>query len=154
MRRILLHLSIILISLISCSKQETSVNKTVKETPDKFNINDDTIKRNLNDAIKKGDTLAYIRSLKAFTVHGYEKEFLYYAIKMAEEHNYPLAYENVYTILVRISEENGYKTDSKIGDYYLLRAYELGSKSAKYDLESYYKGKKIPNSKSILDDSK
>ncbi|EJL71487.1 SEL1-like repeat protein [Chryseobacterium populi] len=142
-----------IISLICCKQEGKEImadKNNITSEPVLFDINNDTIKENLNDAIKKGDTIAYLKSLKIFTTNGYEKEFLYYAMKMAEEQHYPLAYENVYTILLRISDENGYRKDSKIGEYYLLKAYELGSKSAKYNLENFYKNKPIPTSASVL----
>ncbi|EJL71480.1 hypothetical protein [Chryseobacterium populi] len=139
----------ILLLLISCNKKEKT-----KETTSPSSIkNSETTDKYLNDAILKGDTIAYIRAYKAYSIHGRDEEFLYYAIKMAEEHQYPFAYENVYTILSTISDEKGYNKKSKIGEYYLLRAYELGNAMAKERIKWKYsdENKKIPTSRSVLE---
>ncbi|MDQ0066034.1 hypothetical protein [Chryseobacterium lathyri] len=145
----------VLLLLLGCNKKEET--KEIKLQSNIKNTDNDTdIKEYLNKAILKGDTIAYIRAYKAYSIKGHDEEFLYYAIKMAEEHNYPFAYENVYTILSTVSDEKGYDKKSKIGEYYLLRAYELGNEMAKERVKWKYidENKKIPTSISILENNK
>ncbi len=91
----------------------------------KFDFNDKNLYKNLNKAINEGDTIAYKSASKYYIVNGRYKEFLYYAILMAEKNNYREAYWDISTILA--SESNEFT--SQYGTYSLLKSYEMGEKN-------------------------
>ncbi|MFP3577782.1 hypothetical protein, partial [Brevibacillus sp. SIMBA_040] len=87
------------------------------------------------------DTLAYIRSYKAYTTNGKSKEFLYYAIIMAEKNNYGRAYYDISRILALRTDDplvTKYNYSSKFGNYSFLKSYELGDDFAKDDVKDFY----------------
>ncbi|WP_370899697.1 hypothetical protein [Chryseobacterium gossypii] len=158
MKKIKLFLALLL--LFNCAKKEKQINKIVNndsinrfEIP-KFDFHDKELQTNLNKAILNGDTLGYIRSYKTYTINGRDKEFLYYAIIMAEKHNYRRAYYDISRILSLRPTDSIYKKNnysSKFGDYSLLKSYELGDDFAKDDVKDFYinEHKPIPKSSSI-----
>ena len=136
---------IISVLLFSCSK-ENNKNKII-------DINNTSADENLNIAIIKGDTIEYAKYYKEYSINGHHKEFLYYAILMAEKNNYSQAYFDIATILEVFNYEN--PNNEFLGNYELycvLKAYELGNEQAKQAIEKLYiKSKKpVPNSSSIL----
>ncbi|WP_370899701.1 hypothetical protein [Chryseobacterium gossypii] len=120
---------------------------------DKFDFNDKKLYENLKKAINEGDTLAYNIAAKQYIINGRQKEFLYYAILMAEKNNYIQAYSDISTILGIYNYENPSDMEfvSKYKLYCLLKAYEMGDDGAKQSVNYIYteKGKKIPKSSSI-----
>jgi hypothetical protein len=167
MKKLLIS-SILLIFLSNCNevnKQKNNENKkedvkleSVSENQligneyspnkDKFNFNDKKLQENLRKVIYEGDIQAYKSASKQYIINGYYKEFLYYAIVMAEKYNYKEAYWDVSTILT--SEPNNSFT-SQYASYCLLKAFEMGDIGAKQSVNYIYKdkGKKIPKSSSI-----
>ena len=160
----LLFLSILLLFL-SCNKNTSKENIQLKNVLNEkqtdeyvpyvdndFDFNDKTLKENLNKAIYKGDTLAYSRACKQYVINGRYKEFLYYAILMAEKNNYRDAYWDISNIL---SFEDSHplfnKFESEYGTYSSLKAYELGQIGAKSSMNHVYieKGKPVPSSSSV-----
>lgn len=155
---------IILFSLIlflfNCTKNDKQVNKTInkdtikKSEIPKFDFHDKELQENLDKAILKGDTLAYIRSYKAYTTNGKSKEFLYYAIIMAEKNNYKRAYYDISRLLALRTDDplvTKYKYSSSFGFYSFLKSYELGDDFAKDDVKDFYvnENKSIPKSSSV-----
>ncbi|AZA83529.1 hypothetical protein C1637_15260 [Chryseobacterium lactis] len=129
-------------------KEDVNIGEYSPYKDNKFDFNDKKLYENLKKAIYEGDTLAYKSASKHYIVNGRYKEFLYYAILMAEKNNYKEAYWDISTILA--SERHDSFT-SKFGTYSLLRSYELGDKGAKQSVKYIYmdKGKEIPKSNSI-----
>ncbi|MFZ4929542.1 hypothetical protein [Chryseobacterium sp. Mn2064] len=141
-------------SIVSCNQKERKVIDKGTESEKTFKINDtksDSLKILLNNIIKKGDTLSYNKAYKTFTVYGDKREFLYYSMMMADKYNYKRAFYNTYMLIQSIGIEYEYDTKSKIGEYYLLKAYEMEDKFAIQDVEYIYKGKLIPTSSSVLE---
>ncbi|MDQ0066044.1 hypothetical protein [Chryseobacterium lathyri] len=124
-------------------RDEYSPNKD-----NKFNFNDKKLQNNLRKAIYEGDIQAYKSASKQYIINGHYKEFLYYAILMAEKNNYKEAYWDVSTILT--SEPHNSFT-SQYASYCLLKSYEMGDIGAKQSVNYIYtdKGKKIPKSSSV-----
>jgi hypothetical protein len=158
MKKVILFLQILL--LINCTKGDNKVVKTVKKDPIlkngfvKFDFHNKELQDNLNKAILDGDTLAYIRSYKTYSINGRDKEFLFYAVIMAEKHKYRRAYYDISRILLIRPTDSIYKKydySSRLGDYSFLKSYELGDEFAKEDIKDFYinKNKRIPKSSSI-----
>ncbi|MFP3594699.1 hypothetical protein [Chryseobacterium sp. SIMBA_038] len=157
MKKIILFLTIFL--LFNCTKNNKRVNDSAKDIHEKsenpkFDFHDKELQTNLNKAILNGDTLAYIRSYKAYTTNGKSKEFLYYAIIMAEKNNYGRAYYDISRILALRTDDplvTKYNYSSKFGNYSFLKSYELGDDFAKDDVKDFYinENKSIPTSSSI-----
>lgn len=111
-------------------------------------INDKKLCENLKKAIYEGDTLAYKSASKQYIINGRYKEFLYYAILMAEKNKYKEAYWDISSILASEQHE---LFSSQYGTYSLLKSYEMGDKGAKQSVKNIYieKSKKVPKSNSI-----
>ena len=136
------------------SDKNIITNENTTNTDYKFDFNDKLLKSNLNKAILENDTIAYKSAYKKYVTNGRSKEFLYYALLMAEKNNYKKAYNDVSTILdFEINDPLvvKYKFTSKYGKYSLLKAYELGDLGAKQSANYVYseKGKKMPKSNSV-----
>lgn len=143
--------------LSSCKKNNEGIQKDKKTNNEKEKIvsNDDPYQRGYNDkvylnklledALLKGDTIAYRRAFKEFTISGHNEEFIYYAIKMAERHDVALAYADAYYLLTYRQDE-----PNKIAIFYLLKAYEKGDKDAKSEVKEIFLDKKIPSSNSFM----
>jgi len=146
--------------LFNCTKNNRQANKTInkdtikKSEIPKFDFNNKELQENLKKAILKGDTLAYIRSYKAYTINGKDKEFLYYAVVMAEKNNYKRAYYDISRILALRTDDplvTKYNYSSSFGFYSFLKSYELGDDFAKEDINDFYinENKPVPKSSSI-----
>ncbi|MCW3162873.1 hypothetical protein [Chryseobacterium oryctis] len=155
----IISFSLILL-LFNCSKkEEQKKSKTTKDTIPKttfvtFDFHDKELQENLNKAITKGDTIAYIRSYKKYSINGRDKEFLYYAILMAEKNNYKKAYYDISLILSlppTDSLKGKFKSNSKFRDYSFYKSYEMGDEAAKEDIKYMFteKNEIIPKSSSI-----
>ena len=155
-----------IVFLIVCCNKNTSKKSTelkdvlhekltdayIEYKDDKFDFNNKTLKENLHKAIYNGDTLAYNKASKEYEIHGRYKEFLYYAILMAEKNNYRNAYWDISTILSFEDSDPLFKTfESKYGKYSMLKAYEMGQSGAKSSMCSTYieKGKLVPKASSV-----
>ncbi|MBT2620372.1 hypothetical protein [Chryseobacterium sp. ISL-6] len=155
MKKIVFLLLVLL--LFNCTKKtelkkKISDNDTINKTEFvKFDFNDKELQNNLSKAILDGDTIAYIRSYKKYTTNGRDKEFLYYAILMAEKNNYKRAYYDISRILALRTDDplsKKYKFSSFFGTYSFLKSYEMGDDFAKEDIKDFYLEKKIPIPKS------
>ncbi|UZT99819.1 hypothetical protein ODZ84_09740 [Chryseobacterium fluminis] len=113
-------------------------------------INKD-IEESLKNAIIKGDTISYQKCYKQFVINGYDKEFLYYAILMAEKNNYKKAYTDISKILSIGVDDPKYNFSSKFGTFTMLKAYEMGDEIGKDNVTNRYIkfNKQIPKSSSI-----
>ena len=131
---------------------EKQTDKYVPYVDSGFDFNDKTLKENLNKAIYKGDTIAYNTACKQYAIDGRYKEFLYYAILMAEKNNYRDAYWDISNILSFEDDHPLFdKFQSKYGTYSILKAYELGQRGARSSMKYVYtdKGNPIPSSSSV-----
>lgn len=128
------HLQVIaiFISLVitSCNQEKTEYQEvnSVKLFSDLYH--NDSITRILTDKIiNKGDTLAFIEMKNIYLISGHNKEFLYYAMYMASEYEYPEAYNTVYFIMHSDNPKDKDKYLNKLSNYYLLKAHESGYKN-------------------------
>ncbi|KPH13824.1 hypothetical protein [Chryseobacterium sp. ERMR1:04] len=153
-------LFLIIFSLFNCNK----VDKQIKIIIDKDSITTGNIKKidfpdkklheDLDKAILEGDTLLYQKCYKKYVTNGHDKEFLYYAILMAEKNNYKKAYFDISRILALRTDNPlsvKYKYSSTLGTYSFLKAYEMGDEGAKEGVKYMYieENKPIPKSSSI-----
>ncbi len=142
------------IKLETISEDEPLRNKYTPYKDNKFDFNDKKLYENLKKAIYEGDTLAYKSAYKHYIINGRAKEFLYYAILMAEKNGYNKAYKDISTILdfeIQDPLVTKYHFTSRYGTYSLLKAYEMRDEGAKVSVNYVYKekGKSIPKSSSI-----
>jgi hypothetical protein len=146
-------LLIIIYSLCSsCNKKENIDSNQIQDEKitspsqsyfDDF-VNQDKIKA-LTDKSKNGDTIAYRNLRHIYFYSDHVKEFLYNAMTIAEKHDYPLAYYDVYTILY--SPDNNDSRTNKLANYYLFKAYEKKSEHAETTIkERLGDSYKIPKS--------
>jgi|GEM_PF-3433006 len=134
--------------LYNCKKQQQDSLRNQNDGYIKFDINNR--KKDLEEAIIKNDTTAYKMYFKEYVVNGYAREFLYYAILMAERNNYKGAYQDTSAILYSTTDDTlSYR--STFANFTLLKAYEMGDKVATQHVKYMYieKGKKPPKSTSI-----
>jgi hypothetical protein len=102
----------------------------------------------LKKAIKsKGDTIAFIELEEIYFNSRHGEEFLYYAIFMANAYNYSGGYMAVYRILHTDFGAEKYQLNDRLANYYLLKAYELGNRSASFSIEDRFYNVRIPTSK-------
>lgn len=144
--------------LFSCTKSDKKNNNNKKNVENKrnatdinsLNISDPKLEEELNKMIIDNDTITYKKYYKKYVTSGHSKEFLYYAILMAEKNNYKEAYRDITNIL-DFTLEDPLAYNSQYASYCLLKAYEMGDEGAKSSVSYIYteKGKKIPMSSSI-----
>ena len=123
------------------------------------NSQDDRLgKALLDSALKHGDARVYSRAASSFLMDQRGEELLYYSLVMANRYNDPTACLHVHTILSNpntrsLSTRLAVVDDrsNRLAMYYLLRAYELGSSGASYELLGVYPDSaSIPSSTSIV----
>lgn len=141
---------ILIFSLLSCENKknqpEVNTGESTYSVYSKEYRDFDKMKR-LKKAVKsKGDTIAFIELEEIYFNSGHREEFLYYAIFMANTYNYSGAYMSVYRILHTDLGTEKYKLNDRLANYYLLKAYELGNKSAGFSIEDRFYNVKIPTS--------
>ncbi|MEI3790173.1 MULTISPECIES: hypothetical protein [unclassified Chryseobacterium] len=150
--KINLFLSFLL--FFSCNnKNDNYLKKT--ETLDTVVPFNDSIYKNADSAIKRGDTLAYKKAYRYFSVNHYEKEFLYYSITMAHTYDWNQAYFDTYIILTNVNDDKKI-SNKNLAEYYLLKSYEKNNRYAKEIVKEIFldKGLKVPNSNSVLENEK
>lgn len=138
---------------ISDNKATNSTSHIINENANKEfykNFTDYSLRKASIDSImKEGDTAVYKRMYDNYLMAGYDYEFLYYAMFMANKYNYSQAYLHVY-MLMDIDADTSLKNRavlsnvalSKLKKYYLLKAFSLGNKSAIYYIEKEF-GKNV-----------
>lgn len=140
----------LIVILISSCNDRMNVNQqnNNKEKDKVFNLNykfletyDDMYLMNeLTDSLlKTGDTSLYIELHHVFFNSGHQYEFLYYALFMANEYNYPLAYSDVDLIF---RDKNNHpptpKRLKRMGGYYLTKSYQLGEQNAIFNMKANF----------------
>lgn len=135
--------------ILFCSACNNSKEQPVTYMPSSRYLEayrDESRMKNLRDRIiNEGDTTAFNELEIICSISGHDRELLYYALRMAEDFNYPRAYYSVYFTMGTdvIKNESIYK---KLPKFYLLRAYELGYQDAVDDVEDMYPKGNIPTS--------
>lgn len=95
-------------------------------------------------AINEGDFTAYNKISNDYLQRLKNYELYYYALIMANKHQCPEAYEQLYFILTSpalVDGVNMISNDSVTRNqamFYLLKAYELGSKDAQYSIQDLF----------------
>ncbi len=116
------------------------------------------MKELIDSAILQGDSKAYNKVASYYLLEDMGKDFFYYAFTMANKYKNEEAAYHVYKILVyEISDEpkialNLMDTKTKyFALYYLLKSYEMGYESAKYQVDEVFgKNNTIPKSSEYL----
>lgn len=146
---------ILLLVFLACNNENSKHYKNVVES----DINESTFSlynKEFNDIGKiedlkkaintKGDTIAFLKLKEIYYNSGHRDEFLYTAIFMSNAYKYSEAYFTVYSILKTDFGKEKYKINDKLANYYLLKAYELGSKSAAFSVEERFSKGTLPSS--------
>ena len=151
----LLTIITILTLFMSCKKEDYKKEheescKSNNDGANYLNLDDSNMIFELKKGIMDNDTILYKKYYAIYLKSGHAKEFLYYALLMAEKNNSKTAYLNVAEILNDPIQVK-YNFKSKFASFNLLKAYELGEKNAKQYVNYIYteKGKPIPKSSSI-----
>lgn len=148
-------LAILIILLVSCKQNNNSTNEhlCVSESPIK---NKDLIKKLMIKSINDGDVDAYVELSSYYKLNGYEPEFYFYSLLMANKHNCDVAYFDLYSAVNRknskINDVEIFSSDietQKISDYYLLKSHELGLERSNLRVLERF-GKNIPKSKDVF----
>lgn len=149
-------LIVCLVILSSCSKREEKeeLSETNFVNNKGININHKEINELIDNSLINGDTIAYRNISKVYQSADRFLELYLYAYIMAYEHEYGLAYFDLYIILSSspyIGELKKPKVD-EMSIYYLLKASELKHHQAKLEVKELFKGKdSIPKSELYLD---
>lgn len=118
------------LTITSCNQEKTEYQgvNSVKLFSDIYH--NDSITGVLADKIiNKGDTLAFKEMQDIYLISGHYKEFLYYAMYMANKYEYPDAYNSVYFIMHSDNPKDKDKYLNNFANYYLLKAHESGYKN-------------------------
>lgn len=153
-KNIKFNLFLLLLFSFSCNDKKDNYLKKTETLTSTAQLND-SIYKTADAAIKSGDTLAYKKSYRYFSVNHHEKEFLYYSLTMANTYHWSQAYFDTYTILTNVNDENKI-SDSNLAKYYLLKSYEKNNRYAKEIVQEMFLDKKlkVPSSLSILKNEK
>jgi len=110
-------------------------------------------------AINDGDMGAYDEFSAYYSLNLKHDELFFYSFLMANKHNDPSAFFDLYILLTIPLEENGIEMFSmdeitqNFAFYFLLKSYELGNRNAKYAVEQKFENsKEIPNSSYYLNE--
>ena len=149
------------ICLISCNERLEENRKEIKQNNlSGISTHDVYFEKFLNivemDSLKdkirrEGDTIAFQKLKEIYYNSGYENDFFYYSMYMANTYEYSYAFYTSYSILMTdiITEKN--KVNNIYANYYLLKSYELGYKDALSTIEERFgKSAKITSSKDYL----
>jgi len=150
--------SILVIFLYACnSKNQDSFNKKTLQKNDAITNGKETDSL-LRKAINDGNIVCYKKAASIYFNENRYNELYFYAMLMANKHNYSRAYYDLYIIINRkgqkINDIQMYSDDDfthKLSIYFLLKSYELGLKEARSNLEEVF-GENIPKSEIFLCD--
>jgi hypothetical protein len=151
------------ICLFSCNERLEENKKNKQTNLSGISTHDVYFEKFLNivetDSLKgkirrEGDTIAFQKLKEIYYNSGYENEFFYYSMFMANTYEYSYAFYTSYSILMTdiITEKN--KVNNIYANYYLLKSYELGYKGALSAIEERFgKSAKITSSKDYLNNN-
>lgn len=143
-----IYLLVIVIFIIACKKEnlQESPNTTPSEEYFDEYHNEVMINDLKEKIIFKGDTTAFWKLADIYMISGHQSEFLYYSLRIAEDYEYHegyyIAYSILHTDVINPTNEN----TNKLANYYLLKAYEEGNKSAKRNIKLRF-SKNVPGSR-------
>jgi hypothetical protein len=135
--------------IFSCTNQrKKGENVTTEAISPKAPLdNRKLINELLDKAVNKGDAKAYNQVASYHITEDMGQEFLYYALKVSNKYNNPEAYFHVYYILAfpRSGEKlkDMDKRTQNMAMYYLMKSFEMGHTSAKFQVEEIFKNEKI-----------
>lgn len=145
-----IFLAVILLAM-ACTENipnSKTANLVMEEGP---LFNEQELQEKLYKAIFKGDTNSYKKASNVYFGNDKNAEFLFYAIRMANKHDYSKAYFDVYLILAKSST---YRVPIDLLDsvtknmamYYLMKSYEKGCVNAIYEVKECSKTQRVFNS--------
>ncbi|RWW96705.1 hypothetical protein [Flavobacterium cerinum] len=144
MKKIICVVSVILF-FVSCNKKVEEINTGQKYLKD-FN-NSKKMEELSNKVLNEGDTIAFLEMSDIYALSSHQKEFLWYALRMATDYEYHGAYYEAYFILHTDYDIEKHEGVNKLANYYLLKAYELGNKDCKASIKERFNQSEIPTSK-------
>ena len=131
-------ISTLLISAVSCNKKKNLNEFSLNQTSRPYNELKEL-------ALKNGDTIAYHELSIAYMDSPNDDKFLFVALFMANKHNYPLAYEDVYYVLTDYYHKKEFTELDDLDDKtrelaleYLKAGAEKGNKQCKWILSIIY----------------
>ncbi|MBW8360998.1 MAG: hypothetical protein K0M56_02285 [Kaistella sp.] len=146
--------SFLLVSSCNKNEQKTDKNNGDINVASDTNVFTEPDVEELNRMIVENDTVAYKKYYKRYITSGHSRDFLFYAVLMAEKNNYPMAYMDIANTLdFKLDDPLAY--NSKYALYCMLKAYEMRVDGAEESINYIYtqKGKTIPKSSSIYDEN-
>lgn len=151
--RTFLLVIILAIFVSSCNEKSNKNNDQLKQETNIYDTqfnNKKELKNLLDKAMLHGDTIAYNKAFKAYTLANHYTDFFYYSVTMAQSHGYSQAYFDTYSFLVDDYPGNyNQQKTSNFAFFCLLKAYEKGNKNAKYTVKELY-STDIPKSSEYL----
>ncbi len=105
----------------------------------KTNLDDPEATERLLNQVLKGDTTAYYEISVDFFLEYKSKEFLYYALIMANQYNNAQAHNDIYHILTSLSDNKIETLDTvtrNLAIYHLKKSEELGSNLSEEEKET------------------
>lgn len=155
-----LFYSVIFLVCIYLSIQNSG-NITTKEINIPSTVKSPSMDSLMINAINKGDKKSFERILRKRILIEGDTELFFYSLLMANKHNDWRACKFIFDYLdyeknkgIRINgieTFSGDKTTETLAIYYLLKSYELGNPDTlKFELNEYFKFKKIPKSNDYL----
>lgn len=144
MKKIILLNFCILFCMCNDKKQIERLSvASSKEYYDDYD-NNEKIKLLTGSVLMKRDTIAYNTLERILMGSNHQRELLFYSLRMAEDSESSRACFTTFLILSSDNEEN--VQANKLATYYLLKAYEKGNISAKYEMNGRFENNKIPTS--------
>lgn len=98
-------------------------------------------------ALDYGDTVAYEKLHDIYFAAGLAREFYYYALMMADQHNYNRACFETWQVM---GSKNKNGIHERLATYYLLKSYEGNFEPAIETIEDKYGASKVPSSDEYL----
>jgi len=111
----------------------------------------DTLNTMISKAINQNDTIAYNQVASYYLINNLGEEFLFSAFIMANKNNSAEASYHVYDIIAYSTPKEPKealnlmdKKTKNLALYYLLKSYEMGFESAKYQVSEVFGDKNAP----------
>ena len=116
-----------------------------------YNSDFENVKKKI---IRSGDIEAYTILSRKYSIELNYIDLLYYSQLMCNKYKDSDACFSCYCINSEIYTPENFKTNDsftkKIGVYYLLKSFELGNASSKFEIKKYFKKNRIPSSREFL----
>ena len=147
----ILNIALVLVLLSSCDNKSNIVQTNIAQKP--TTPIDDKRKMYvlIDSAINYGNDKAYNKVASYYLIENMGESFFYYAFTMANKYNSSEAYFHVFDIIAHSTPKEPKqalnlmdKRTKNFALYYLLKSYEMGFESARYQVNEIFGKDKIP----------